>query len=206
MINEKRRGRPRAFARQAALERAMETFWALGYEGASIALLTNAMGISAQSLYAAFDSKEALYRESLELYRSSIAGFGERALVEEGDVLEAINRLLLEAADVFTRRSETPGCMITMAPGAGSEISLAEFGRQFRADSLRRVEQRLERGVADRQLPSTTDCLAWARFVTGVLQGMSVQARDGASRRELERTADLATTSLRSLSDQALSA
>ena len=62
------RGRPRCFDRAAALEKAMEVFWARGYAGASIAELTEAMGIASPSLYAAFGSKEALFREAVELY------------------------------------------------------------------------------------------------------------------------------------------
>lgn len=62
------RGRPRSFDKEAALERAMEVFWRLGYEGASMTDLTAAMGIASPSLYAAFGSKEALFRQALEHY------------------------------------------------------------------------------------------------------------------------------------------
>jgi len=59
------RGRPRSFDRDAALRSAMKLFWKLGYEGASMAALTKAMGINAPSLYAAFGSKEGLFKEAV---------------------------------------------------------------------------------------------------------------------------------------------
>lgn len=65
------RGRPRSFDKEAALDRAMEVFWRLGYEGASMADLTAAMGIASPSLYAAFGSKEALFRLALEHYSAT---------------------------------------------------------------------------------------------------------------------------------------
>lgn len=65
------RGRPRSFDKEAALERAMEVFWRLGYEGASMTDLTAAMGIASPSLYAAFGSKEALFRQALDHYRAT---------------------------------------------------------------------------------------------------------------------------------------
>ena len=63
------RGRPRSFDRDAALRAAMKTFWERGYEGASMAALTDSMGINSPSLYAAFGSKEKLFRACL-LYTS----------------------------------------------------------------------------------------------------------------------------------------
>ena len=66
------RGRPRGFDRDSALRCAMLLFWERGYEATSISDLTAAMGINSPSLYAAFGSKEALFRESIELYGRTI--------------------------------------------------------------------------------------------------------------------------------------
>ena len=62
------RGRPRSFDVDAVTERALGAFWEHGYEGASLATLTDAMGISTTSMYAAFGNKEELFRKALERY------------------------------------------------------------------------------------------------------------------------------------------
>lgn len=194
--NRKGRGRPRAFDRDTVLERAMQVFWANGYEGASIPLLTETMGISAQSLYAAFGSKEALYREAIGFYRTTIGGFAARALDEEPDALEAVARLLREAAIVFSRTTGTPGCMIATPAAGATETVLAMLGRELRTDSVDKIETRLERGVVAGQVNDDTDCAAWSRYISAVVQGMSVQARDGATDEALLSTAEIVTRSL----------
>jgi len=179
-VKNKPRGRPPAFDRDTVLDAAMRVFWSAGYEGASLPALTQAMGISAQSLYAAFGSKEALYRAAIDRYLTSIGGFGRKALSAEPDVIEAVRRLLNEAAQHFSGATDTPGCMITSAPSGSGDAALVGYGRDLRRAGLLAVVARLERGVSDGQLPPDIDCKAWARFITGVVQGMSVQARDGA--------------------------
>lgn len=190
------RGRPRAFERSVVLDRAMEVFWARGYEGASIPELTKAMGISAQSLYAAFGSKEALYRESLEVYRSTIGGFAAKALEEEPEIIEALTRLFRDAAKTFVRTAGTPGCMITMAPGGSVEPELAALGLGLRKESADKVAHRLTRGIRENQLRLDLDVHAWSNYINSVIQGMSVQARDGATQAELFSLAEIAIRSL----------
>ena len=196
VINNKGRGRPRAFDRDTVLERAMRVFWATGYEGASMPMLTDAMGISAQSLYAAFGSKDALYRDAIEFYGRTVGGFAARALEEEPDAIDAIARLLREAAINFARTTGTPGCMITAAPAEVMETPLTLLGRELRADAIIRVAARLKRGIDDQQLPDDFNYQDWARYIGSVAQGMSVQARDGAPAAALLATADIATQSI----------
>jgi AcrR family transcriptional regulator len=197
--NKRGRGRPRAFDRAVVLERAMQVFWAAGYEGASIPMLTETMGISAQSLYAAFNSKQALYREAIEVYRTTIGGFAARALDEEPDAIKALTRLLQDAAITFSRTDGTPGCMIASAPGETGETELMALGRTLRAESIEKVADRLSRGISDGHLKSDTDCVAWSEYLGTVIQGMSVQARDGATTQALLATAQIAAKSLPAL-------
>lgn len=195
--NKRGRGRPRSFDTNTVLEAAMQVFWANGYEGASIPMLTGAMGISAQSLYAAFGSKDALYREAIGFYRTTIGGFAAHALDEEPDALVAVARLLRDAATIFSRTVGTPGCMIA-TPSAGG-MEMAALGRELRMDSIGQVAARLERGVAAGQVRCDADLVAWSRYIGTVVQGMSVQARDGATKDTLVSIADIAAHSLPTL-------
>lgn len=187
------RGRPRAFDREAVLERAMEVFWSTGYESTAVPLLAEAMGISVQSLYAAFGSKETLYREALDFYSRTIGGFGARALDAESDAIKAVVRLLDEAASNFARTTGTPGCMISTS---AIESPLSAYARQLRADSVVKITERLRRGVRDGQLPANFDCERWASYIGSVVLGMSVQGRDGATTEALQFVARIAANSL----------
>ncbi|WP_372747152.1 TetR/AcrR family transcriptional regulator, partial [Litorivivens sp.] len=112
-----RRGRPRAFDREAALEKAMQAFWARGYDGTSMAQLVEAMGINSPSIYAAFGSKEGLFFEAVELYISSEVGPVWRVLEEAGDTASAIQAMLFALIDVFFATEPSRGCLIGLGAG-----------------------------------------------------------------------------------------
>ncbi|WP_051341024.1 TetR/AcrR family transcriptional regulator [Azospirillum halopraeferens] len=194
------RGRPRGFDRDEALAAATATFWRLGYEGASIADLTAAMGITPQSLYAAFRSKADLHREALEWYRANVGADASRALAEEADVVEAIDRLLRDSARTFSRHADRRGCMVSTAvlACAAENRPVADHAAALRRDACRVLEERIARGIADGQLRPDCDAAALARYVGAVIQGMSVQARDGADEADLTAIATLALDALTS--------
>lgn len=196
VINSRARGRPRAFDREQALRRAMQVFWAYGYEGASMPLLTAAMGISAQSLYAAYGSKESLYREALDLYRCTNGGFGNRAVAEEADAVDAMIRLMREAAAVFSDDPGTPGCMITTAPDHPANDPLVVMGRELRAEGVAMAAARLKQGQKEGQVLADIDTGAWARYIATVVQGLSVQARDGVTGEVLQEVVEVAVHAL----------
>ena len=197
------RGRPRSFDRQAALERAMFVFWERGYEGASISDLTTAMGIAAPSLYAAFGRKEDLFREAVDLY--SEGAITPRALQEEPTARAAIEAALRRNASAYVDPATPNGCMIVLAATAGA-VENAEV-RRYLADnrraSLAEFEQRLARGVAEGDLAPSTDTAALAAFVATVLQGLSIQARDGADGATLDRVVDAAMAAFDALAGTA---
>jgi AcrR family transcriptional regulator len=188
------RGRPRSFDRDAALRRAMEVFWAKGYDGASLVDLTAAMGINAPSLYAAFGSKEALFREAVALYGATEGTEIWEALPEAPTSREAIERFLRASALSFTRPDRPAGCLVVLGALLASEANanVCRELRASRAGNVAALRARLERAVAEDELQKGLDCEAIATFYATVQQGMSIQARDGASRTTLLSIADCA--------------
>ena len=90
------RGRPRTFNREQALNSAMKIFWERGYEGATLTELQNAMGnITAPSLYAAFGSKEKLFREAVQLYSKIQANRFLKALTDKSTTRESVEAFLM---------------------------------------------------------------------------------------------------------------
>ena len=177
-------GRPRTFNREAALDTALELFWQHGYEGVSIAALTRAFGIAPPSLYAAFGSKAELYREALDRYVSLTAGDED---LDELSAYDAIASILRRGAVLISRDDRPRGCMISsgMLACGPDYAGLANDVRQMRLDMLHDFERRIRADVASDRLPACVDAAALARFYATVAQGLSVQARDGATTEEL---------------------
>ncbi|MGW1928619.1 TetR/AcrR family transcriptional regulator [Streptomyces sp. NPDC001919] len=183
------RGRPRSFDRLTALEKATLAFWEHGYETTSVADLTRAMGISAPSLYAAFGDKRTLFEEVVEAYAGSYGAYGGRAFAEEATARGAVGRVLAEAAELFTEPGLPRGCLMISAATNCSTPEVEETLRERRNRNLATFETRICQDVAAGELPADTDARALARFSGAVLQGMSQQARDGATREELAAVA-----------------
>jgi AcrR family transcriptional regulator len=192
------RGRPREFDRDRVLSKAAHIFWELGYEGASITDLTTAMGITPQSLYAAFHSKADLYHEALAQYLVGAGAFSTRALEEEPMTHAAFVRLLKEAAHEYARTDQPRGCMLStgVITYAVENKAVARHVAALRAKVLEAFRARIERGKTDGDLRANVDSTAIARFLQAVVQGMSLQARDGASERELLKIVALASSEL----------
>jgi AcrR family transcriptional regulator len=187
-----RRGRPRSFDRETALEKAVLAFWEHGYEGTSVSDLTRAMGIGAPSLYAAFGDKRALFAEVVHAYTERYGSFGERALAEEPTARAAVERTLREAAVAYTAPGRPQGSLVVHAAANCTTPGVEESLRARRNASVAAVEDRVRADIAAGGLPTDTDAAVLARFTAAVLQGMSQQARDGASREELEAVGKIA--------------
>lgn len=194
-ISERRpRGRPRALDRDKALETALQLFWRHGYEGTSIADLTEAMGVAPPSLYSAFGSKERLYQEALDRYRASYGSFTERALAEEPTARRAIERLLRDAVRVYSAGPEPLGCML--AAGAltcsAEHKEIAAALAQRRLSAIAAIKSRFDRAMAEGELAPSTDTMALAAYYGAVVQGLSIQARDGVAPEVLTSLVDVA--------------
>ena len=189
-----RRGRPREFDQEQALDQALELFWRQGYEGTSIADLRKAIGITAPSLYAAFGSKEELYGRVLERYLAGLGRTLADALSEEAGTYAAIKRFLFESAQIFAGHKNPRGCLISCAiPTCAPENrSVADIVASKRTGSLLTLRSRFQQAVKNGELPRDTDTQQLARFYGAVIQGMSIQALDGAGAKALRGIAETA--------------
>lgn len=183
------RGRPRQFNRKEALREAMRVFWARGYEGASLADLQQAMGgIAAPSFYAAFGSKEKLFREAVELYSRTLGAPMMQTLDREPTARGAVAALLKAAIEAFTKPGLPRGCMLVLGAmnNAPANQKIQDYLRALRARRQTNIRRRLQRGVAGGELPPGLDVRSLASFVTTIIDGLAIQARDGASRKAME--------------------
>jgi AcrR family transcriptional regulator len=192
-------GRPRSFDKQKALDAALRVFWRKGYEGASMADLTSAMGIEKPSLYAAFGDKEQLFRQVLDRYQKGPANLVLAAL-QEPTARRVIERLLRESADAGSDPKLPRGCLYVqgaLACGSDSDCIRTELiSRRAAGEAL--LRKRLQRAKREGDLPKESDPAALARYIMAVLHGMSVRSSAGASRKELRGIAETALRGLQS--------
>ncbi|MCX5423534.1 TetR/AcrR family transcriptional regulator [Streptomyces sp. NBC_00078] len=193
-VTSKPRGRPRSFDRETALEKAVMAFWEHGYEATSVSDLTRVMGIGAPSLYAAFGDKRALFEEVVTSYGTRYGSFGDRALAEEPTARAAVERMLREAAAEYTAPGRPHGCLVIHAATNCTTPEVEVSLRDRRNANIAAFQSRIKDGVAAGEMPAGTDAAALARHTGAVIQGMSQQARDGASREQLEALAEIAMT------------
>jgi AcrR family transcriptional regulator len=186
-------GRPREFDIEQALDRAMELFWRKGYEGTSLSDLTEALGITRPSLYAAFGNKETLFRTVLKRYDAKVVTYRPKAL--NAPTAREMARELLEGAEkLFGDRTKPPGCLnVQSALACGEEAD--PIRRELIANRTageRDLRERLKRAKAEGDLPADSDPATLARYLFAVLYGMAVLAAGGSSRKELLQVAEAA--------------
>ena len=181
-------GRPREFDRSAALEAAMVLFWRKGFAATSMNDLCDALDVRSPSLYAAFGSKEALYLEAIQRYVEIFGPPVWDGLAQGATARAGVQNLLLAATESLPESHVTPGgCMAALAAVCDEwPAGIAGVVRKIRVEMLGMLRSRLEAGVANGELPATTDVEGLSRFYFSVYQGMAVQARDGAGAPELK--------------------
>jgi AcrR family transcriptional regulator len=189
-------GRPREFDVDKALDLALQVFWRKGYEGASMADLTETMGITKPSLYSAFGNKEELFRKALDRYVDGPGGYFQVALAKP-TARAVVEHLLYESADAVTDPNHPPGCLAVQ--GALSCGDAAESIKQElmsrRAKGEQDLRQRFERAIAEGDLPQGSDAADLAAYLSAILQGMAVQAAGGTTREQLRKIAEMALRS-----------
>ncbi|MGJ5181452.1 TetR/AcrR family transcriptional regulator [Bradyrhizobium oligotrophicum] len=176
-----RGGRPWSFDRDGAIETAMLLFWQHGYEGVSVGDLTKAIGVAPPSLYAAFGSKAGLYQLAMARYEETMGCLDEAAIASAESLPAAVRWLLEGAVRNVTQRPHERGCMISSGLVAchPDHAALAQDAAARREALRARIAQALSSFAEHDQIQRL------ARHLAAVMQGISIQARDGVTLSEL---------------------
>jgi len=187
------RGRPATFDQDAALAAAVPLFWRHGYDGTSISMLTEAMGVTPPTLYSAFGSKELLYCQVLDFYQRQTET-GDEALLEGASVRRLLEVYLRASAHRFSGSGGGRGCMIMIGSlqVGPDEEGAARAAAGARASAVQRLEALLNAAKSNGELAAGTNCRSLAQFYMAVIEGMAVQGIDGASDAELDGLVDIA--------------
>ena len=191
-----RTGRPRGFCTDTALDRAMNVFWRKGYEGASLTDLTEAMAINPPSLYAAFGSKEGLFRAVLERYDARRRDFMEKVITAPD--AQTVAKYFLEGVAEFaadTSGLNPPGCLLVQSGMACANEEIPDQIAKHRAEKEIALRQRFEQARREGDLPRDANPDTLARYLVAMANGICVQATTGASLKELQDIARMALVS-----------
>ena len=194
MTNE--RGRPRSFDTDEALDRALEVFWRHGFQGASLAELTDAMGLNKPSLYAAFGDKESLYLKALDRYAALCAAEHITKLQQEPDARRAIADFMHSIAAMLADPKYPGGCCVINGVadcgGATTPPAVdAALRKQLQGNEVM-LKERLVRAQRDGQLPKGKSADELAALFSAVIAGIAVLAKGGAGRTKLDKVIDAA--------------
>ena len=193
----KRTGRPRAFSEDEALEAAMRVFWEKGYEGATLADLTAAMGINRSSLYTIFGDKETLFGRAIQRYTEGPAAYVRKA-IQEPTAHAVVEALLKGSASMLSNPQNPRGCLsVQGALACGSDSQGARLSMvDWRKEGEAVLEARFERAKESSELPQDMSAGDLARYVATLITGLGVQAANGASKEEMNSIVALALTAL----------
>lgn len=187
------RGRPRKFDKEKALDTALRLFWRHGYEGTSVAMLAEAIGVNVPSLYAAFGNKEALFLECLERY-SAFNGRIYHESFRKKSAREVARAILVGEVEMVTRRGAPEGCLMiqgALATSPESE-SIRKLIADMRAMAEKWMAERFQQALDEGDLPAKANPKALACYLMSLNSGLAVQAKSGVARRQLLKVVDIA--------------
>lgn len=190
---KRKTGRPISFDKDATLEAAMLLFWERGYEGTSMADLTQAMGLSPSSIYAAFGDKHALFQLAVKRYMEKRAIYTGTAL-EEPTLEKFIRALFSNTVAFLAAPGHPPTCMtLTGAVGCSPDAAPArDLMTEIRKQNQAALRQRLLKARKSGELSKDVDLDDYTRYLSTIIAGLSIQAANGSTKAELNRTAQMA--------------
>ncbi|OZM82665.1 TetR/AcrR family transcriptional regulator [Pseudonocardia sp. MH-G8] len=194
--------RPRTFDEDCAVDAAMRTFWAQGYEATTTQDLCEATGLGRSSIYNTFTSKHELFTRALLRYIETTNAAQLAVLEDErrapAERLRALLSQIVDGEAANRRNGRSPGCLtvnttVELAGRDPEATALLERDQQRRTEALRDV---IAAGQRDGGIATARDALALARFVNAVIGGIRVAGQGGADRDVLQSIADAALDAL----------
>ncbi|MEK6249386.1 MAG: TetR/AcrR family transcriptional regulator, partial [Planctomycetales bacterium] len=187
-------GRPKEFDREEALDRAMELFWAQGYEATGLRELLEHMGIGRQSLYDTFGDKQRLFVEAIRHYNKRMsAGFVAR-LSGPGSPTDRIRQAITSIGHSVSD-GQCRGCLLTntLVESAPHDSEIAEAAKSMLSSMENVFRQVLQEAIDEGELSEETNIRALARFLVSTIQGLVVMGKASVSR---SATKDIVNVSL----------
>jgi AcrR family transcriptional regulator len=187
-----KRGRFRTFDPEFAARAALRVFWEEGYEGATISALKTAMGgICSPSLYAAFGSKQELFMQALAIYKRDELSPAQEVLLS-ANAIQAVSAYMRQAVIRFTSADKPKGCLVDLGivNFSASSRDIQRHLHGLRMETMTLLQNCLQRGQCEGNVPPGIDAVRVSRFLCTLLQGLSIQARDGATPEQLLRVVE----------------
>ena len=187
------KGRPRGFDEAQAIDSAMRVFWEKSYEGATMAELTQATGLNRSSIHAAFGSKEGLFLKVVKRYWEGPLRYIPEALAEP-TLPRVVEALIRGAVNFLSTPGNPKGCLAihgALVCGTNGERVMQTMAA-WRKTTENMIKKRIQQGQRDGELRGEVNAADYARYIAATMNGLGVQALNGANRAELTRLADMA--------------
>lgn len=172
------RGPEKQFDTEVALSKAMEVFWAHGYEATSLSELLKNMGIGKKSLYDTFGNKQSLFLKALDYYaRTTIRDIRDR-LSASGSPLTNLKQLLMEWQEMHSQPGSC-GCMLgtNIADFNTDNLAIAKVMRIYLTQLEDVFTTTLTRAQTAGELSSAANPRNLARLLLCTTQGMALLGR-----------------------------
>ena len=192
-------GRPLQFDPDASLERAMETFWAQGYEATSMQDLLRAMNLSKSSLYQFYGNKQNLFERCLAHYCSVQTAQMRRQLDASDSGVAFIEDLFRQTARGAGETSGRRGCLLmntaselgSRVPWVGDPVATGKhaFSEVFRAAILRAQQEG--------DVPFEHNAESLALYLVSSMSGLRTQLKAGTSVEQADAIIDAVLRALK---------
>jgi AcrR family transcriptional regulator len=180
-------GRPLSFDPTAALDAAIDLFWAKGYERSDVDSVARVLGVTKPSLYRMFGDKPSLFLKALQRYGETRESAVLQQFQATSDIGEAVCSFLEASVNAATTTGKPTGCLIAcVASGLAEEnTDVRSFYARALIQLTDSLTERFESEIAAGRLPPDPSARARGRILADIVQGLALRARAGVARKEL---------------------